>query len=265
MRGFGLCFANANVVRYGVTLALLAVLIGGSDVYTSPVPVKFTEGTTHGFLALRTLSGQLLASGELLQSVHAGAVRSRLVFHFTDGSLYDDMTVFTQKDQVRLVSDHVVHRGPAFKEAADVFVDVAKQQVTLRRGTEPPKTSHVDLPDDISNGLMLILLKNVPRDSVTRVSMLGGTDKPRLVQLAIQPVTTDTFHIAGILKKATQFALKTEIGGVTGLLARVTGKVPPDLHMWIVDDPPTFVRFEGPLYLEGPVWRIELSAPTFSR
>jgi hypothetical protein len=246
-----------------VLFALLAsiVAISSKDVDSSPVAVRFIEGTSHGLLVLRTSSGQLLAGGELLQSVHTGRVTSRLVFHFTDHSLYDDTTVFTQKDQFRLVSDHVVKTGPAFKEASDVFVDAVKQLVTIRRGNDPAKTSHVELPEDISNGLLMVLLKNVARDKVTRVSLVGATDKPRVVQLAIQPVGSETFHVAGLAKKAMHFALKTEIGGVTGLLARVTGKVPPDLHLWIAaDDPPTFVKFEGPLALDTPVWRIELAA-----
>jgi hypothetical protein len=228
--------------------------------------VRFIEGVSHGFLVLRSLGGQPLAGGELLQSVHAGTVTSRLVFHFGDKSSYDDTTVFTQKAQFRLISDHVVMKGPAFKDASDVFVDAMNQQVTVRRQNEPPKTSHVDLPDDISNGLLMILLKNVPRDAVTRVSMVGGTDKPRVVQIAIRPVSTDTFHIVGLARKTIQFALKTEIGGVTGFLARITGKVPRDLHMWIAaEDPPTFVKFEGPLAVDAPVWRIERAPPTWPR
>jgi hypothetical protein len=145
-------------------------------------------------------------------------------------------------------------------------VDVRKQEVTVsgdKDGHE--KTSHVDLPADISNGLMLVLLKNVPRDAVTTVAMLGG-DKPRLVRLVIQPVGTETFQVAGVGKKATHFVLKTEIGGITGVLAHVMGKVPSDLHVWIAtEDPPTFVKFEGPLYVGGPVWRIELAAPGWGK
>ena len=29
----------------------------------------------------------------------------------------------------------------------------------------------------------------------------------------------------------------------------------------ILDDVPAFVRFEGPLFTTGPVWRIELTSP----
>jgi hypothetical protein len=46
------------------------------------------------------------------------------------------------------------------------------------------------------------------------------------------------------------------------LFATLAGRAPPDNHGWLVTDPvPAFVRFEGPLSLSGPVWRIELESP----
>ena len=46
------------------------------------------------------------------------------------------------------------------------------------------------------------------------------------------------------------------------LFATLLGRMPPDYQAWIVtDDVPAFVRFEGPLYTTGPVWRIELTSP----
>ncbi len=44
--------------------------------------------------------------------------------------------------------------------------------------------------------------------------------------------------------------------------ASETGRVPEDFHAWIItDEVPAFVRFEGPLYATGPVWRIEVTSP----
>lgn len=58
--------------------------------------------------------------------------------------------------------------------------------------------------------------------------------------------------------------MRPDIGGVSGLLARVFGKEPPDAHVWIADGPvPAFVRAEQQLFMDGPVWRIELAAPEF--
>jgi hypothetical protein len=45
-------------------------------------------------------------------------------------------------------------------------------------------------------------------------------------------------------------------------VAPLIGKQPPDIHIWILkSEAPTFLEFEGPLYKDGPVWRIEGIAP----
>jgi hypothetical protein len=59
-----------------------------------------------------------------------------------------------------------------------------------------------------------------------------------------------------------RYVVKVDIGGVTGALAKLLGKQPPDTHVFIQhDDLPAFVRSEGPLYLGGPIWRIDLIGP----
>jgi hypothetical protein len=53
--------------------------------------------------------------------------------------------------------------------------------------------------------------------------------------------------------------VKVKIGGIAGLVAPLVGKQPPDLHVWIKGgEVPAFVKFEGPIYNGGPVWRVEL-------
>jgi len=61
-------------------------------------------------------------------------------------------------------------------------------------------------------------------------------------------------------KTVVRYRVKLELGGLTGLIAPILGKQPPDLHYWLVTgDVPAFVRFEGPMFLHGPVWRLELT------
>jgi hypothetical protein len=53
-----------------------------------------------------------------------------------------------------------------------------------------------------------------------------------------------------------------ELRGLTGAVASIMGKDPPDMRYWITTGPaPGFVKLEGPMYLNGPRWRIELAAP----
>src|SRR6266487_623531 len=77
------------------------------------VSVRYTEGLLHGFLALRTLEGKLLADGELTQVAEGDRVKSHLVFRFKDGSVYDEMAIFSQSAKFRLRSDHVIQKGPS--------------------------------------------------------------------------------------------------------------------------------------------------------
>ena len=58
--------------------------------------------------------------------------------------------------------------------------------------------------------------------------------------------------------------LKPKLGVLLKGVVTLLGKAPPR-DLWIVtDDVPGFVRFEGPLY-SGPVWRLELASPSWSK
>jgi hypothetical protein len=60
--------------------------------------------------------------------------------------------------------------------------------------------------------------------------------------------------------------LKIDIGGLKGLLAPLAGKQPPDSHVWILDgEAPAFVKSEQQLFMDGPLWRIELVSPVWPR
>jgi hypothetical protein len=43
-------------------------------------------------------------------------------------------------------------------------------------------TNHLDLPDDVSNGLLFVLLKYVDRSAETTVSFVAASSKPRVVK-----------------------------------------------------------------------------------
>ena len=52
-----------------------------------------------------------------------------------------------------------------------------------------------------------------------------------------------------------------ELGGVAGLLAPLVGKAPPELRYWLMAGGiPAFLRIEGAMFLNGPVWRLEQKA-----
>ncbi len=114
----------------------------------------------------------------------------------------------------------------------------------------------------VANGLLLTLMKDIkPSMPRTTVSMVATTPKPRLVKLAILPQGEEPFTIGRFRHKAMHFAVKVEIGGLTGFVARLMGKQPADTHVWVLGgEAPAFVKAEGPLYVGGPIWRIQLAS-----
>jgi hypothetical protein len=234
-----------------------------------PVAVRHKEGLVHGFLVLRSVDGKLLATGDLIQTAVGDRVTSELIFHFKDGSSRSETAVFSQDENFKLISDHLIEKGPAFKNQTDMLVDVSTGEITVRYaekdGKEKSDTDHMELPGNLANGLIFTLLKNIdPATPRTTLSMVASTPKPRLVKLVVTPQGEDTFLIGGSRRKATHYVGKIDIGGVAGVVAPLIGKKPPDTHVWVLGGKaPTFVKFEGPLYSGGPIWRIELSSPVY--
>jgi hypothetical protein len=234
------------------------------------VPVRHKEGLVHGFLALRTLQGEIIADGDLIQNVHGDVVTSRLVFHFKDGSLHDDTAVFSQHGAFRLLKEHLIQKGPAFEHPMEVMVDASVGRVTVRYtedGKEKISTERLAFPPDTANGIILTLLKNIPPDTLeTKLPFVIATPKPRVVKLAITPQGEEAFSTGEAHRKAIHYVIKVEIGGLSGAFASLLGKEPPDTHVWILEgEAPAFVKSEGPLAPGGPSWRIELVSPVWPR
>jgi hypothetical protein len=251
-------------------LMVSAALLQGGALLAETVAVRYIEGTVHGFLAVRNTEGKTLASGDLIQVVQGNRVVSKLTFRFKDGSVDEETTVFSQRGNFRLLSNHHVQKGPSFPNPMDVSIDASTRQVTIRYvdgGKEKFETEHLDLPPDLANGLMLTLLKNLPADAgETKVSYMAATPKPRLVKLAITRQGEEACWTAGARHRATRYAVKVELGGLTGVVAPLIGKQPEDIHVWILGGKaPAFVRMEGQFYQGGPIWTIELTSPVWRR
>lgn len=249
---------------------LVAILLQPSPLSAEPIPVRYPEGTTHGFLALRTPEGKLLASGDLTEVLHGNEVVSHLAFHFKNGSVDDDTTVFSQHGTFRLISDHHIQKGPSFPHPSNISINASTGRVTVRyqgKDHEKVETGHLDLPPDLANGILLNLLKNISPDTKeTKVSYVGGAPKPRVVHLSITPDGEETFSVAGARHKATLFRVKVEIGGIAGLIAPLIGKQPADTKVWVVHEgAPAFVRADGALYVGGPIWSIQMTGPEWGR
>jgi len=247
-------------------LLACAAMLQPSALFAELIPVRHTEGLIHGFLVVRSLEGKAVADGQMTQDARGDRVTNHLIFRFKDGSVYEDTTIFSQRGTFRLVSDHLIQKGPSFKQPMDISIDVSTGQVKIRyteaKGKEKVIAQRMNLPPDVANGLLFTVIKDVnPKVPRTTVSWAAATPKPRLVKLAILPHGEEPFTIGRFRHKAMHFVVKAEIPGITGFLARLMGKQPADTHVWVLGgEAPAFVKAEGPLYVSGPILRIQLAS-----
>jgi hypothetical protein len=244
------------------------VLVSVSFPSAEPVPVRYLEGLTHGFLSLKTLDGRLLGSGDLIQTVRGDRVTSRLVLRYKDGSVNDETTVFSQRKEFLMLSDHLIQKGRAFKQPLEMRMDRSTGVVTVHytneKGEPKVEEERMSFPPDLANGVMLALTKNLRPEALPNVSLIALTPKPMLVKIKFAAAGSDSFSFAGSTRKAIHYVLKVDIGGIKGLAAKVFGKQPPDSHIWVTEgDAPTFVRAETPIATGDPPSVIELSGPVW--
>lgn len=264
-------FSSQHVGEHICVWPVVAMLLCASwlSVAAEPVPVRHLEGTMHGFLELRSENGDVVASGDLIQFTHGGQVTTETVFHFKDGSVDDETTVFSQRRTFQLINDHHVQKGPAFPHPMDVMIDCRSGQVTVRSegkdGKEDVKSDHMNLPADLANGIVPLIVENTPSGSAeTAVSMLVMTPKPRIVKLTVASRGEEPFSVVGTSEKAIHYEIKIELGGVTGVVAPLVGKAPPNIQVWVIGgQAPTLIREQGPVYPEGPLMTIELASPAW--
>jgi hypothetical protein len=261
---------NSLLLRFK-SFSLVAVFVCAlqAGARAEQAPVRYPEGTLHGFLELRSEDGRLLAVGDLVQNVSGDRVTARLIFHFKDGSIDDETTVFSQHRSFRLITDHHIQKGPFFPQPIDLYIDTSSHQVTVRTtgkdGKEEVMTDHLNLPPDLANGMVSLIIKNLRPDAgETRVSMLVTTPKQRLVKLAITPRGEEPFTLIDSARKPLHFEIKIELGGVAGMVAPIIGKQPPNIQLWILGgQAPLFIREEGQIYQDSPILTIQLVSPVW--
>jgi len=243
---------------------VMATLFCASLLEAGSVNVRMVEGHTRGFLVLRTMSGKALAHGEMAQRCSGRLVHGHLTLNFADGSLWDEHVTYSQEKVFRLEAFRHVQRGPSFP-TSEVSFDRGSGRFQARiqdkKGDEVKEASGpFDMPADLYNGMTLVLLKNSAPGAGVSGQMAVFGPKPRLIKMELIHEGEDTIRVGPITKTAWRYLVKLEIGGLTGVLASVVGKDPPDLRYWLMaGDVPAFARFQGAMYMNGPVWRIELT------
>ncbi|HEV8436890.1 MAG TPA: hypothetical protein VGT40_02245 [Methylomirabilota bacterium] len=236
----------------------------------APVKVHLPEGNLRGFLVLRALDGATIAHGELRQKSHGAVIESRLILNFKDGSLYDEGVTFSQQDVFTLQAYRLIERGPSFP-LTEVTFDRQSGRYQARiqdkkGGAEKSASGQLEMPPDLYNGMALTLIKNVLPGGAATTQMAAFTPKPRLITMRVSPEAEDQVLLGSERKKVVRYLVKLEIPGLTGKIASMIGKTPPELrYSFVTGDVPAFVRFEGAMFLNGPVWRLELTTVEWPR
>ena len=252
-----------RVVAY-ICLAVVILTIAPHGVGAEPVTVRFPEGISNGFLVLRARNGDVIAHGELVQAPHGEGVQSVLTFRFKDGSFYEETLTFSQHKVFRLLTYKLVQKGAAFPEPSEVWFDRASGRYRARVGTDDAE-GILELPDDLHNGMTGTLLRNLPAGGSASGHMYAFTPKPRLMRTAMRPEGEDRYFVGDTAHTAVRHIVTMDLIGLTGLVATVLGKDPPDVRMWMsTGTAPSFLKFEGAMFLKGPRWKIELAAPRWA-
>ncbi len=124
-------FLTQHLRRWSFAAVLICAFQPGAP--AEPIPVRHIEETIHGFLALRTKEGRVLAVGDLFQVVRGDRLTTRLLFRFKDGSAGDETAVLSQRGNFQLIPDRHIQKGPSFPHPMDLSIDVRSEQVGATR------------------------------------------------------------------------------------------------------------------------------------
>jgi hypothetical protein len=248
-------------------LGAVVVAAALHPVMAAAVPVRFAEGVMHGFLVLRGVDGTILAQGDLLQVGRGGAIDKQMIFRFKDGSVFDEKVTFTEQGVYAFKTYSLSERGPAF--AADTELSMTSATGAYRVKTKDHKGGReqilegtIELPADVYNGMILTVVKDLPKGAGEIIHFVAFTPQPRVIELELTPVGEQKVMVGELTKTAVHYVMKPRLGMWLTFFATILKRMPEDLHAWILpEEVPAFVGFEGSLTTPGPVWRIELASP----
>ncbi len=255
------------VVPWSILPLLFLFTLGAlSPAAAAPVRVRWPEGVARGFVVARSLEGAEIGHGELQQTLVGRLVDSRLTLRFKDGSSREEQTLFSQAGVFRLERYRLQQQGRSFP-GLDATLDRKTGRYTAATREKPGgaverASGKLSLPADLYPGLTVTLIRNLTTRADTTVQTVAFTPEPRLLKMTLHREAEELISIAGQSATAIRYLVKLELGGLTGVVAPLLGKEPPALHYWVIGGAiPVFARFEGPMFLNGPVWRVEQALP----
>jgi hypothetical protein len=253
-----------------LAVALCAITVGPAA-FAEPISVKHIQLPMHRFMVARSEDGKNIASGEFSQVVQGNEVTMRMTYRFVDGSIDDETTTYMQQGTFRLIQDHHIEKGPFFSRPIDFTVDaasgIATSRTTDKNGRIRVESKHINMPNDLANGIVGTLLLNVSNNTTPfRVGMLAPVGGGRLIQLLISSEGEQTVHLSGQTLPATVFRIHPELRGIVGMIARLIGLQPKDVMVWVLEgEEPAVAVIVGQLGGYGPVVSSDLVGTSFGK
>lgn len=136
-------------------------------------------------MVARSEDGKIIASWQFSQAVQGNEVTMRLTYKFVDGSIDDETTTYGQQGTFRLVRDHQIQKGSSFVKPVDFTVEIVTGIATSRtadkNGNIHVENHHIDVPDDLANGFVGILLLNAPQNTTPFWGGDAGASQQRTI------------------------------------------------------------------------------------
>ena len=223
-----------------VALALSLVLAA-----PAPVPVRFPPGTLHGFPSLSDRAGNVIADGELAQTLEGGTLRVRLRWSFRDGK------VAVEEDEFE-VGAHLVQRRFSWTEARDGIeqrrfeADLAAHRAVATRLGQDGKVRRDEARLEASPGgafagygtALAVSQLGLGPGAEADLGYVAFTPKPRIVPLRVRREGEEEIVAAGRAIPCDRYTLHPEVGWLGQLVAH-----PRDAHMWFTHaSPPSLLR-----------------------
>jgi len=250
---------NARPISLFVVIAA-ALLLWPCAVEAEPIRVRTDRGKLPRFRrgSIAGWYGDRLRRDE--PEAHGQLVECRTILRFKDGSLYDERRHSRRSESSGsrpTVSRNAAHptRHWRYRSTQERAIQSPKSGGEGRQ--EEVASGKLEMPADLYNGMALMLLKNLPGGAGAVVHVAVFTPEPRLIEMEWSWEGEDEVLLGGRPMKTMRSLVKLKIGGLTGVFASLVGKSPPGPSLLARDRGcPAFVRFEGAMYLNGPVWRL---------
>jgi hypothetical protein len=221
------------------------------------------EGSAHGFPALRSIDGELLAQGEFLQRVEGDHLRRTIHYTFGVGHWVEETSSLRQDPELvqeswtwQEVRDGIVERRFEIDFAAGTAAAEKREDGRVKRWS-----ARLDLQPGLAfAGSAFSLALGRERERLQRgehveLQGVGFLPKPKAATLEVSYVGLERMTMGDRTVFGEHYLLHPKIPAVLRLFVD-----PPDANLWLTSPQPSaFLRWEGPMAEAGdPIVRVDL-------